>query len=261
MAEIRGKTKAWIEKEHTNLEKVVPTGLAVSENKLYLEHDGVILSGQTGQPLLQGPKGDKGATGETGPQGPVGPVGPQGPAGEKGADGARGATGPQGPAGERGPAGPQGPAGERGPQGERGPAGPVGPQGPAGAGGGVELYSHTLYIEFGSNEYAYAQFYNTSAEVYTPDELENGLNDDIPYLPLTGVFLNKGIPYVADTDDGPVRYRYYDTVRLAINYYTNNDITAFYDNVTQILGTTATLSTITEDPVTGDIVITTPETK
>lgn len=270
MAEIRGKTKAWIEKEHTDLEKVIPTGLAVSENKLYLEHDGVILTGQTGQPLLQGPKGETGARGPEGPQGPQGlpgekgadgargPEGPQGPAGEKGADGAKGATGERGPIGPQGPKGDTGPIGPQGPKGETGPRGP---QGPAGAGGGVELYSHNISLNFGPDQEAYILIYTTSSEEITPEKLEEMANNELPYIPLTGVFLNKGISYVADTNDGPIHYRYYDTVRLAVNYYDNQDIKTYYDEVNQVVGTTATLATITSDPATGDIVITTPESK
>lgn len=275
MAEIRGKTKAWIEKEHTNIEKVIPTGLAVSENKLYLEHDGVILTGQTGQPLLQGPKGDKGDTGATGP---AGPQGPQGLPGEKGADGARGPEGLQGPAGERGPEGPQGPAGERGPQGlqgpagERGPVGPQGPQGPAGAGGGVELYLHTLKIVTDStlgyiNSGIYASFYSSdSAPLSSYTDLEDWLYNNGEYLNASGFLKTSSdeiiIIFNLSTLTGTATA---EGVNLRIDTIEEINLDEHrirvIDSVTKVVGTTATLATITSDPATGDIVITTPESK
>ena len=268
MAEIRGKTKAWIEKEHTNIEKVIPTGLAVSENKLYLAHDGVILTGQTGQPLLQGPKGEKG---DTGARGPEGPEGPQGPAGEKGADGAKGATGETGPIGPQGPKGDTGPIGPQGPKGDTGPIGPQGPQGPAGAAGGVELYLHSLKIIVSGSTYAsvyaYTNFYSTSntpLREYT--DLENYLFDNGEYLNVSGYAVNQGgeitICYIISTLSGVVELEGIDITNNTINILSLDEYSVrIVDMVTQVVGTTATLATITSDPDTGDIVITTPESK
>ena len=151
MATIIAKTKKFIDDAHAEIEKVIPTELIVQENKLFLGHDGEVLAGQEGQPLLQGPKGDKGDTGATGPQGPQGATGPQGPKGDTGATpnitatasvnnavgtpavsvvkggtaeaptfafnftNLKGQTGAQGPAGEDGATGPQGPQGPVGP--------------------------------------------------------------------------------------------------------------------------------------------------
>ena len=60
MATITAKTKAWIDQQHADIEKSTPTELIVQDEKLYLGHDGAVLEGQEGQPLIQGPKGDKG---------------------------------------------------------------------------------------------------------------------------------------------------------------------------------------------------------
>ena len=284
MAEIRGKTKAWIEKEHTDLEKVIPTGLAVSENKLYLEHDGVILTGQTGQPLLQGPKGETGARGPEGPQGPQGlpgekgadgargPEGPQGPAGEKGADGAKGATGERGPIGPQGPKGDTGPIGPQGPKGETGPRGPQGPQGPAGAGGGVELYLHTLkiitdtslgYIDSG----IYASFYSSdSAPLSSYTDLEDWLYNNGEYLNASGFLKSSSdeiiIIFNLSTLTGTATAEGVNLRRDTIEEINLDEHRIrVIDSVTKVVGTTATLATITSDPATGDIVITTPESK
>ena len=304
MAEIRGKTKAWIESNHTELEKIIPTGLAVSENKLFLEHDGVILTGQEGQPLLQGPKGDtgergpqgpQGLKGDTGPQGPqglkgeagdtgpqglkgdTGPRGPQGLKGETGDTGPKGDTGPQGIQGLKGDTGPQGPKGEKGdtgpqgPKGEKGDTGPRGPQGPKGepgASGGVDLYQHLICIHLETDSEIYFKFYSTdSAPLSTFDDLNTYMTDYLEFSDCSGVLKNKGIPYEIDISDGPISIYYYDTVHLATSLITQYEIGSSYpratvqDTVTQIVGVTATLSTISEDPTTGDIVINTPETK
>lgn len=163
MAEIIAKTKSWIEGQHEEIEKSIPTELIVQDEKLYLGHDGAVLEGQEGQPLIQGPKGDKGdpgSQGEQGPQGDPGPQGEQGPQGDPGitpnisasatVNNAVGTpavsvvkggtaeaptltfnfTNLKGQTGEKGPQGDQGPAGNdggQGPQGEQGPQGPVGP--------------------------------------------------------------------------------------------------------------------------------------
>lgn len=66
MTQIVAKTKQWIENEHSEIEKNIPTELLVQDGKLYLAHDGVVLSGQEGQPLIQGEKGDKGDPGASG---------------------------------------------------------------------------------------------------------------------------------------------------------------------------------------------------
>ena len=162
MATIIAKTKKFINDAHAEIEKVIPTELIVQEDKLYLGHDGEVLAGQEGQPLLQGPKGDKGDTGATGPQGPQGATGPQGSKGDTGATpnitatasvnnavgtpavsvvkggtaeaptfafnftNLKGQTGAQGPAGADGAQGPQGPAGADGAQGPQGPKGDTG---------------------------------------------------------------------------------------------------------------------------------------
>lgn len=147
MATIIAKTKKFIDDTHAEIEKTIPTELIVQENKLYLGHDGEVLAGQEGQPLLQGPKGDKG---DTGAQGPKGDTGAQGPKGDTGATptitatasvnnavgtpavsvvkggtaeaptfafnftNLKGQTGAQGPAGEDGAQGPQGAQGPKG---------------------------------------------------------------------------------------------------------------------------------------------------
>lgn len=305
MPEIRGKTKAWIEKEHTNIEKVIPTGLAVSENKLYLEHDGVILTGQTGQPLLQGPKGEKGDTGPAGPEGPQGPQGlpgekgadgargpegPQGPAGEKGADGAqgpkgdtgeRGPIGPQGPKGDTGPIGPAGPKGDtgpvgpQGPAGERGPAGPQGPKGEPGAGGGVDVYRHIINFDGSTSLYKNLNInyiiYNDSAEEITSyDYLANYMKYGIVY-PATGtgisvidnkvVMLILGIIFQENDDEIHLVGVNIESRQIINLRFVDLPGLSMKDDVFRIVGTTATLATITSDPTTGDIVITTPETK
>ena len=147
MATIIAKTKKFIDDTHAEIEKSIPTELIVQENKLYLGHDGEVLAGQEGQPLLQGPKGDKG---DTGAQGPKGDTGAQGPKGDTGATptitatasvnnavgtpavsvvkggtaeaptfafnftNLKGQTGAQGPAGQDGAQGPQGVQGPKG---------------------------------------------------------------------------------------------------------------------------------------------------
>lgn len=254
MAEIRGKTKAWIEKEHTNIEKVIPTGLAVSENKLYLEHDGVILTGQTGQPLLQGPKGEKG---DTGPAGPEGPEGPQGPAGEKG---------------DTGPIGPQGPKGDTGPI---GPQGPQGPKGDPGAAGGVDVYRHIINFEGSTTLYKKLNIsytiYNDRAEKITNyDYLANYMNYDTVY-PATGVGISAlddkvvmiivGIIYQPNDDEMHIAGVNIESRQIINLRFVDLPGLSMKDDVFRIVGTTATLATITSDPATGDIVITTPESK
>ena len=246
MAEIRGKTKAWIEKEHTNLEKVIPTGLTVSENKLYLEHNGVILSGQTGQPLLQGPQGERG---------------PEGPQGERG---------PEGPQGERGPEGPQGLPGEKGADGAQGPQGP---KGDPGAGGGVDLWEYHFFLQSTDKRkticvrgilpseikttglQAFMTFMQErekaisgNSNVFCTGAIYNGSNTLLPLtLSLNGNDTNVNISGWNMTNDMFQDYR-------------NQSLAGYNIGVTKyhVLGTTATLATISEDPTTGDIVINTP---
>ena len=109
------------------------------------------LKGDKGDTGEKGDKGDTGATGATGPKGATGPaivptVNSAGiiswelqsepivpsPISIRGPQGMQGVQGAQGIQGERGPQGIQGPAGAQGIQGEQGPAGPAGPSGPAG---------------------------------------------------------------------------------------------------------------------------------
>lgn len=75
MAQIVAKTKQWIETEHNEIEKSIPTELLVQDGKLYLAHDGVALAGQEGQPLIQGEKGDPGEPGAKGDKGDPGASG------------------------------------------------------------------------------------------------------------------------------------------------------------------------------------------
>lgn len=75
MTQIVAKTKQWIENEHSEIEKNIPTELLVQDGKLYLAHDGSILSGQEGQPLIQGEKGEPGEPGSKGDKGDPGASG------------------------------------------------------------------------------------------------------------------------------------------------------------------------------------------
>ena len=75
MAQIVAKTKQWIETEHSEMEKTIPTELLVQDGKLYLARDGVALSGQEGQPLIQGEKGEPGEPGAKGDKGDPGASG------------------------------------------------------------------------------------------------------------------------------------------------------------------------------------------
>ena len=326
MATIIAKTKKFIDDAHAEIEKVIPTELIVREDKLYLGHDGEVLTGQEGQPLLQGPKGDKGDTGATGPQGPQGERGPQGPAGEDGAQG------PQGPQGPKGDTGPQGPAGEDGAQGPQGPQGPVGPtpvitatasvdantgtpsvevvkggttanptfafnfknlkgakgdKGDPGASGGVELWEYSCKLRIINEDSGpkpnMATFYfnliardrGETIRANTPNDfkqligewLEINLNDfkiscsgfyythNTKLLGLIGMFGGLDI----DTSTCSAEYLNMET------FISHSDTALSYTQVQfnatrirQVVGTTATLATITADDETGDITITTP---
>ena len=308
MAEIRGKTKAWIETQHENIEKTIPTELIVQDEKLYLGHDGTVLSGQEGQPLLQGPKGDKGDPG---------------PAGNDGAQGPQGDQGPQGPVGPtpvitatasvnnevgtpsvnvvkggtdtnptfafnftnlKGAKGDKGDQGDQGPQGEQGPQGPQGPKGDPGAGGGVELYETNVSlvnIRYASGAGGIECNVNFKILSTVPILMESEVNTTNLTLYITrlgssglantgriiasGTINDKTALWVNDYRGGQgIVIQYYDdstgssSFKQQIILGTSNE---YFLSGTErkILGTTATLATITQDEATGDIVINTPE--
>ena len=332
MAEIIAKTKKWIDEQHTNIEKTIPTELIVQEEKLYLGHDGTVLSGQEGQPLLQGPKGDKGDPGTQGPQGPQGDPGPQGPQGDPGPAGSDGAQGPQGDQGPQGPVGPtpvitatasvnnavgtpsvnvvkggtdtnptfafnftnlkgakgdpgeQGPQGDPGPQGEQGPQGPQGPKGDPGAGGGVELWEYNFFGRLTSNRPGTVC---CNFSILTSVNIgQNGGNFTavIDLLSLLATLVGNSASinasgYYYATVPAPIsavitQIAFSGTTQpLTLMLYQQEQMNTglFNDQVSngspcqmmwskrQILGTTATLATITQDEATGDITISTPE--
>lgn len=136
MAEIIAKTKAWIDGQHKEIEKSIPTELIVQDEKLYLGHDGTVLSGQEGQPLLQGPQGPQGDPGITPNISASATV--NNAVGTPAVSVVKGGTAEaptftfnftnlKGQTGDQGPQGDPGPAGSDGAQGEQGPQGPVGP--------------------------------------------------------------------------------------------------------------------------------------
>ena len=303
MATIIAKTKKFIDDAHAEIEKVIPTELIVQENKLYLGHDGEVLAGQEGQPLLQGPKGDKGDTGATGPQGPQGPQGPKGD------------TGPQGPAGEDGATGPQGPQGPVGPTpvitatasvdantgtpsvevvkggttanptfafNFKNLKGAKGDKGDPGAGGGVELYLFSGRISVSANNMrgeVYFEFLNDTLDIYVEgsNQISSQTAFDIfishvikgPLQPATGLII---VGSGSDIQIIQVNAIGYQNSKFEIlgNILSNGNSIVFNNtqnpistltggfNATKILGTTATLATITADDETGDITITTP---
>lgn len=332
MAEIIAKTKAWIEGQHEEIEKTIPTELIVQENKLYLGHDGTVLSGQEGQPLLQGPKGDKG---DPGPQGEQGPQGEPGPAGSDGAQG------PQGPQGEPGPAGDDGAPGSQGPQGPQGPVGPTpvitatatvdnatgtpsvqvvkggtdtnptfafnfknlkgakGDKGDAGAGGGVELYLINVggYVSTNTEKISFSfslvapinlgglvegqlqinpTLLNRILQAYYSYIFSLGVGHSQPViLPLNAQVFPIGAPTPQYFQSGLAVYNtnsgFFELQCVSLNATSFNSFTKIplqinargdnliFCNVSKILGTTATLATITQDEATGDITISTPE--
>lgn len=297
MAEIIAKTKAWIDQQHADIEKTIPTELIVQEEKLYLGHDGTVLSGQEGQPLLQGPKGDKGDQGPQGPQGDPGPQGPVGPTpvitatasvnnavGTPSVNVVKGGTDTN-PTfafnftnlkGAKGDPGEQGPQGDPGPQGEQGPQGPQGPKGDPGAGGGVELWLATFnYQTLGSTRAS------IKVEILVPSDLTN-VNIDTDYLKsyLTSIgavnnntsYDASGLYYSEDGENYFIQHIYVNNGSLNIAYDDKGGTTSsvvvsdsgieggnYQFRKYKILGTTATLATITQNEATGDITITTPE--
>lgn len=299
MAEIRGKTKAWIETQHEDIEKSIPTELIVQEEKLYLGHDGTVLSGQEGQPLLQGPKGDKGDPGPAGSDGAQGPQGPVGPTpvitatasvnnavGTPSVNVVKGGsdtnptfafnfTNLKGAKGDPGEQGPQGPQGDPGPQGEQGPQGPQGPKGDPGAGGGVELWLATFNYQVLSEPRI-----SLKVQILIPSDLSSTTIDTEflkTYLTSLGA-VNSSNSYDASglyfEGDAPkyIQHIYINNGNINIQYddtggatssvsVSNNDIENgdYQFRKYKILGTTATLATITQDEATGDIVINTPE--
>ena len=219
MAEIRGKTKTWIETNHNNLEKVMPTGLKVSDNKLYLEHDGVILPGQTGQPLLQGPQGERG---------------------------------------------PEGPQGERGPQ---------GPKGDPGAAGGVDLWEYHFFLQSTDKSKTICvrdilpkeiKFTGFQAFIMFMQERKNAVGDNSNVF-CTGAIYNGSqffLPLTLNINDNNTSMNItgWNMSNNEYQYFRNQSISEYNIGVIKyhVLGTTATLATISEDPTTGDIVINTP---
>lgn len=337
MAEIIAKTKTWIEEQHEEIEKSIPTELIVQDEKLYLGHDGAVLEGQEGQPLIQGPKGDKGDDGAPGITPNISAsatvnnaVGTpavsvvKGGTAEaptftfnftnlKGTKGDDGAPGSQGPQGDPGPAGSDGAQGEQGPQGPVGPTpvitatasvnnsvgtpsvqvvkggtdenptfafnfsnlkGEKGDKGDAGAGGGVELYEYDFYFTTSTNvPQTVCTFRILSTKNETSNDFFTVLNNILTGLPrgnngvqsiASGLYNNLPIVGISQSQAGSINIYYiYDDYTGFENPATvvNNDIEGgeCYFIKRQILGTTATLATITQDEETGDITISTPE--
>lgn len=287
MAEIRGKTKAWIETQHDEIEKTIPTELIVQEEKLYLGHDGTVLSGQEGQPLLQGPKGDKGDPG---------------PAGSDGAQGPQGDPGPQGPVGPTpvitATASVDNAVGTPSVQVVKGGTdtnptfafnfsnlkGAKGDKGDPGAGGGVELYETNVSlvnIRYASGAGGIECNVNFKILSTVPILLESEVNTTNLALYIarlgsiglantgriiaSGTINGKTALWVNDYRGGQgIVIQYYDdstgssSFKQQIILGTSNE---YFLSGTErkILGTTATLATITQDEATGDIVINTPE--
>lgn len=289
MAEIIAKTKAWIDKQHKDIEKSIPTELIVQENKLYLGHDGTVLSGQEGQPLLQGPKGDKGD------QGPQGPQGDQGPAGS---DGAQGPQGPQGPVGPTpvitATATVNNAVGTPSVQVVKGGTdtnptfafnfsnlkGEKGDKGDAGAGGGITLYEYLLEFRFtGSNGSIYGTTNlispkNIPSAITITNDLQNMINTlntffnmQSPKLAINGVYYNssyQGIVFLINNilTTGIVMFTYFNVESNTITTPRIAGITESKLVITplrEVSSTKATLTTISQDEATGDITISTPE--
>ena len=295
MATIIAKTKKFIDDTHAEIEKSIPTELIVQENKLYLGHDGEVLAGQEGQPLLQGPKGDKG---DTGAQGPKGDIGPQGPKGDTGATPTITAT-----ASVNNAVGTPAVSVVKGGTAEA----PTfafnfknlkGAKGDPGAGGGVELYRVFLKLEnvVVANNTTFnlsSEFYlpvltpffipqqkHTQADIVNAAHLQNILGNIMQSLfqsfqsfevrypasgmivdtngklsLINGVRIGSGTLTITISElSGTVNSIDADIARTAI---TGVQASSFVQ-IDKVLGTTATLATITADDDTGDITITTP---
>ena len=286
MATIIAKTKKFIDDAHAEIEKVIPTELIVQEDKLYLGHDGEVLAGQEGQPLLQGPQGPKGDTGAQGPQGPKGETGATGPKGDTGATPTITAT-----ASVNNAVGTPAVSVVKGGTAEA-PTfafnftnlkGAKGDKGDAGAGGGVELYLMSLSCEIDGleNNDIYFSFY--SNQLFGLNEGRNQFSDNATakaklkeiisyfnntaWLPCGGATINSTgttcpASHVMISTSLQSCLLYYfntETSRIASKTITMGDtLNEMTIVITKILGTTATLATITADEDTGDITITTP---